>query len=97
MDFKIDFSKIYWQLLVALSGGIFSIFSLIYNDKYIYYGFITFAFGVIALIFFLFFDWLGIVKDKQREDNIYFRLEHWSNIFLFILWIALVNLLFLGK
>lgn len=49
MDIKIpDFTKLHWQLNVALLGAIFSIFSLIYNDTYIYYGFLTFVYGVVG-------------------------------------------------
>ena len=43
-----DITKLTWQLNVALAGGIFAVFSLIYNPNYIYYGFITFLYGVIA-------------------------------------------------
>ncbi len=49
MDIHVpDFTKLHWQLNVAIIGAIFSIFSLIYNDKFIYYGFITFAYGVVG-------------------------------------------------
>lgn len=49
MDFKIpDLTKLHWQLNVALIGAVFSIFSLIFNEKYIYYGFLTFLYGVVG-------------------------------------------------
>lgn len=49
MDVKIpDFTKLHWQLNIALLGAFFSIFSLIYNTHYIYYGFFTFVYGVIG-------------------------------------------------
>lgn len=49
MDIKIpDLTKLHWQLNVAIIAAIFSIFSLIYNTHYIYYGFLTFAFGVVG-------------------------------------------------
>ena len=49
MDIKVpDFTKLTWQLNIALISAIFSIFCLIYNDKYIYYGFFTFLYGVIG-------------------------------------------------
>ncbi len=44
-----DLTKIHWQLNVALMGGIFSIFSLIYNSHFIYYGLFTFAYGVVSV------------------------------------------------
>lgn len=43
-----DVTKFTWQLNVALLGAIFSSIALIYNDSYIYYGFVTFLFGVIS-------------------------------------------------
>ena len=50
MEIKIpDLTKVHWQLNIALIGAIFSIFSLIYNDNYIYYGLFTFAYGVLSV------------------------------------------------
>lgn len=47
MDIKVpDFTKLTWQLNVALVGAVFSVVSLIYNDYYIYYGFLTFLYGI---------------------------------------------------
>jgi len=49
MDLKIpDVSKLAWQLNLAIIAAIFSVISLIYNEKYIHYGFITFLFAVIS-------------------------------------------------
>ncbi|OGD87926.1 hypothetical protein A3H87_01810 [Candidatus Curtissbacteria bacterium RIFCSPLOWO2_02_FULL_42_37] len=49
MDIKIpDFTKLHWQLNVAIIGAIFSVFSLIFNENYIFYGFITFVYGVVG-------------------------------------------------
>lgn len=49
MNIKIpDFTKLHWQLNIALLGAVFSVFSLIHNDAYIYYGFLTFAYGTIG-------------------------------------------------
>lgn len=51
MDIKVpDFTKLTWQLNIALVGAVFSVFSLIYNDKYIYYGFLTFLYGIIGVV-----------------------------------------------
>lgn len=50
MDLNLpDFTKLNWQLNIAILGAIFSIFSLIYNDYFIFYGFITVAFGVVSV------------------------------------------------
>jgi hypothetical protein len=43
-----DFTKMTWQLNVALVGAIFSVFALIYDTDYINYGFLTFLFGVLG-------------------------------------------------
>lgn len=49
MNFDLpDFTKLHWQLNVALIGGIFSVFCLIFNDYYIYYGLLTVAYGVVS-------------------------------------------------
>ena len=49
MEIKIpDFTKLTWQLNVAIIAAVFTVFSLIYNEKYIYYGLFTFAYGVIG-------------------------------------------------
>lgn len=43
-----DITKVHWQLNVAFVSAVFSIFALIYNDKYISFGLLTFAYGVIG-------------------------------------------------
>lgn len=49
MDIKLpDLTKLHWQLNVAIVAAIFSIFSLVYNDKFIYFGFATFVYGVLG-------------------------------------------------
>lgn len=67
-----DLTKIAWQLNVAFVGAIFSVFSLIYNEKYIYYGFLTFLFGVISHMVDLMFN---IKEDKSQKRNIYFVVQ----------------------
>lgn len=50
MEIKIpDLTKVHWQLNIALVGVVFSIFALIYSDKYIYYGLFTFVYGVMGV------------------------------------------------
>lgn len=50
MDINVpDITKLHWQLNVAFIGAIFSVFSLIYNDYYIYFGFLTFLYGIAGL------------------------------------------------
>jgi hypothetical protein len=57
-----DFTKLTWQLNVALMGAVFSIFSLINNTYYIYYGFVTFLFGVFGHFLDLLFSILLVNK-----------------------------------
>jgi len=57
-----------WQLNIALIGAVFSVISLIYNDKYIYYGFVTFFFGVVSHFFGTWFDFV-YADDKQKDKR----------------------------
>lgn len=69
MDIKVpDISKLAWQLNVALIAAAFSIVSLIYNEKYIYYGFITFLFGVVSHFVGTWFDFV-YTGDNQRNKR----------------------------
>jgi hypothetical protein len=79
----VDLNKLTWQLNVALMGGVFAIFSLIYNDYYIYYGLVTFVFGVINHIVFCFWAWF--YPDGSPGKHVY--LAHISNVILAIIWV----------
>ncbi|MBU0708806.1 hypothetical protein KJ596_03590 [Patescibacteria group bacterium] len=69
MDIKIpDLTKLAWQLNVALMGAIFSAISLIYNEKYIYYGFVTFLFGIVSHFFGTWFEFV-YSDEKQRSKR----------------------------
>lgn len=49
MDIKIpDITKLTWPLNVALAASVFSIFALIFNPYFIYYGFLTFLYGILC-------------------------------------------------
>ena len=81
MDIKVpDFTKLHWQLNIALMGVIFSIFSLIYNDNYIYYGFLTFVYGVVGVS-------LLPAIEKLHPKNIY-RNYLIVQSMLTVIWIA---------
>lgn len=49
-----DLTKVTWQLNVALLGAIFSVFALIHDSRYIYYGFFTFLYGILSHVVDLF-------------------------------------------
>ena len=84
----INLNNFTWQLNVAIMGGVFAVFSLIYNDVYIYYGLTTVAFGVSAHIMLLFFEW--VFKEKGTNSKWYW-LTHLSNVILAIIWIGVLN------
>ncbi len=56
-----------WQLNVGLMGATFAVFSLIYNEYYIYYGFMTFVFGVSGHVVYKFFEWV-FIKDGPKQQ-----------------------------
>lgn len=79
-----DISKLAWQLNVALMGVAFSAISLIYNEKYIYYGFITFFFGVISHFFSTWFEFV-YSGDEQKPKRARF---YYVQIVLILAWIG---------
>jgi hypothetical protein len=46
MDKIPDITKLTWPLNVSIMGTIFSVFALIYDKDFIYYGFLTFLLGI---------------------------------------------------
>lgn len=85
-----DVTKLTWQLNVALVGAIFSAVSLIYNEQYIYYGFITFLFGVISHFVSTWFDFM-YAGDEQRKKRARF---YYAQSFLVFVWIVALLLIF---
>jgi len=81
----INLNNFTWQLNIAIMGGAFSVFSLIYNDYYIYYGLVTFAFGVTMNIIHKFFEWYFREKGKGSK---YYWITHAFNALVAIIWIA---------
>ena len=68
-----DISKIAWQLNVAIIGVAFSTISLIYNEKYIYYGFATFLFGVVSYFISTWFEFVyNGDQQRNKRKNFYF-------------------------
>jgi len=64
-NIKIDFNQISSYLWIVVIASIFSIFSIKYSPNYIYYGFITFAYGIIAHVIFNTFDSFEIKGVKR--------------------------------
>lgn len=85
-----DITKLAWQLNVALIGAIFSAISLIYNEKYIYYGFVTFLFGVISHFFGTWFEFV-YSGDEQKAKRAKF---YFVQSVLILVWIATLLIIF---
>lgn len=87
-DFNvINFNDLTWQLNIAIIGGAFSVFSLIYNDYYIYYGLITFVFGVTCHIVYKFMEWVFL---KDGTSSKYYWITHLSNALFSFIWILVL-------
>ena len=82
----VNLNNFTWHLNIALMGGAFAAFSLIYNERYIYYGLITFAFGVAGHVSCKFFDW--VFEDNFKSK--YYWTQHLFNVFLTIAWITVI-------
>ena len=81
---------------MAIGGVVFSIFSLIYNEYYIYYGFFTVAFGILGHAAVLFFDWyFHIDQDHKYVDQKYYWIAHTIYFVLFAVWMFLVSRFYL--
>jgi len=83
----VNLNEFTWQLNVAITGGIFAVFSLIYDEVYIYYGLITFAFGVSAHVIYKFFEWM-FCKSCSEDKN--YWIAHLANILLVLVWILVL-------
>ncbi len=87
----VNLNNFTWQLNIAIIGGVFAVFSLIYNEKYIYYGLITFAFGVLSHVIYKFFEWLF---REEGTGNKYYWITHTANILCAALWIMALLLIY---
>jgi len=47
----INCGRLSWQLMIALLGGIFTVFALGFDNYFVGYGTITFAYGVVGHVF----------------------------------------------
>ncbi len=88
----VNLNNFTWQLNIALMGGAFAVFSLIYNVHFIYYGLITFVFGVFGHALDKFLNW--ILRPKNNIENQYYWTVFLANIILTMLWIASALLIY---
>ncbi|PIR76594.1 MAG: hypothetical protein COU32_01310 [Candidatus Magasanikbacteria bacterium CG10_big_fil_rev_8_21_14_0_10_42_10] len=82
----INLNQFSWPLNVAIMGAAFSVFSLIYNDEYIYYGLITVAFGVTTHVIYKFFDWFF----KSDETNKKYWVVHLAHFLMVVAWLTVL-------
>lgn len=83
-----DLTKLSWPLNVALVGAVFSVFALIYDVHYIYYGFMTFIYGVICHLLDVTYNfWL---KEKDWKPGFIFI----SQIVSTGIWIILLFIIY---
>jgi hypothetical protein len=88
----INLNQLTWAFNVAIAGGIFSVFSLIYNQYYIYYGFFTFAFGILVHVSVNFYDWIFHIDENHKYvDQKKYWIAHATYLVLFIAWIYLIS------
>lgn len=85
-----DITKLTWQLNVALISAAFSAISLIYNEKYIYYGFVTFLFGVISHFFSTWFDFVYEDKEQRTKRAKFYIVQS----FLVFVWIGTLLIIY---
>lgn len=73
----IDINKIGgFYMFLAVMAVTFCIFSLIYNDKYIYLGFYTFIYCILSQLWDICFHHLFIKKEnKEKPFALYFLLQ----------------------
>ena len=82
---NLDFNKFSWYIGISILSFIFAIFALVYKPEFVSYGFITFAYGVIAWLVDTTFH--QIVKNKESKFWILFL----SEIALLGIWIYSLN------
>jgi len=86
-SFTLNLGDFTWQLLVAAMGGAFAVFSMVYNESYIYYGLVTFGFGVSAHVVYKFFEW---IFRKNGPDNKWYWTAHLANALLVVAWMKIL-------
>lgn len=69
-EIKVNINKLSFYSRTAIIGAAFSVFCLIYNINFIYYGFITFVYGVISHLTKLAFYGEFKKDDVPKENNI---------------------------
>jgi len=85
-----DLTKLTWQLNIALIGAVFSGIALIYDEKYIYYGFITFLFGVVSHFFGTWFEFIYNGDDKRQKRTRFYYVQ----LTLILIWIGTLLTIF---
>jgi len=85
--------RIQFPALMILFSGVFIVFSLAFNDRYIYYGFITFLYGLVDYGTGVFLRNLSGFLGGKNERMIAFlySLIQYALLFLYILVLILIS------
>lgn len=81
-----DISKLAWQLNVSLMAAAFSAVSLIYNDKYIIYGFVTFVFAIVSHFISTLFEFSYPSNEERKKRGKFFIYQG----ILILIWIIIL-------
>ena len=87
----INMNKLTWHLNVAILGGVFSVFALLYNDYFIFYGFVTFAFGIFSHGLIKFSEYIFLEKKDNKKTS---WIPYFLNILLTIGWITIILIIY---
>jgi len=85
-----DLTKLTWQLNIALIAAAFSAISLIYNERYVYYGFATFLFGVVSHFVSTWFDF-AYASNQQRNKRQRFYIVQTVLILVWVLSLLVIR------
>jgi len=84
-----DISKLAWQLNVALIAATFSAVSLIYNDNYIIYGFVTFIFAIVSHFISTLFEFVYSGEEERKKRGKFFIYQG----ILILIWIIILSMI----
>lgn len=84
-----DITKLPITITIAIIGATFSVFSLIYNEDYILFGFITFLYGIVSFwIDKLYWDVISSpLKDGEKVNTRNNKKIYYFNSIFMLVWI----------
>ena len=85
MDKIPDISKLTWPLNVSIMAAVFSIFALIYAQDFIYYGLVTFLFGIGSHFVDAIYQSYGVGKGPLKPWRVFFTQGAFMALWILIL------------